>query len=93
MFFQYGVSRSCQRRTLSPVFPRLARKTMRFYHHAEPAIKAAHYVENRKRGVTGLGAVLATKRRGKKIVEFSGVRQSHIINRAKAEPVFGRECP
>ena len=38
-------------------------------------------------------AVLATKRRGKKIVEFSDVRQSHIINRAKAEPVFGRECP
>ena len=66
---------------------------MRFYRHAEPVITAAHYVENRKRGVTGLGAVLATKRRGKKIVEFSGVRQSHIINRPKAEPVFGRECP
>jgi hypothetical protein len=64
--------------------------------HSSVAITAAHYVENRKGGTTGLGAVLATKPKGKKIVAFndaakagkrnpsktSGVRQSHVINQA-----------
>jgi hypothetical protein len=35
--------------------------------HSSVAITGAHYVENRIRGVTGLGAVLATKRRGRKL--------------------------
>jgi integrase len=38
--------------------------------HSSVAMTAAHYVENRKRGTTGLGALLKTKRKGKKIVQF-----------------------
>ena len=38
--------------------------------HSSVATTAAHYVENRKRGTTGLGALLRTKRKGKKIVQF-----------------------
>ena len=57
--------------------------------HSSVAITAAHYVENSKRGTTGLGAVLIKRQRkgeGKKISELgSNTRKTgHVINRAKA---------
>jgi hypothetical protein len=54
--------------------------------HSSVAITAAHNFENRKRGVTGLGAVLATKRRGKKIVEFPTMNL--IEHLQKPDPEF-----
>jgi integrase len=57
--------------------------------HSSVAITSAHYVENRKRGTTGLGAVLVKRQRkgeGKKISELgsNNGRIGHVINRAKA---------
>jgi len=54
--------------------------------HADIAITAAHYIDRLRKATSGLGAVLAAKRRGKKIVEFKGdARTSKVINRAKAD--------
>lgn len=42
--------------------------------HSSVAITAAHYVENRKRGTTGLGALLATDRKFVPIEESTDMR-------------------
>ena len=38
--------------------------------HADIAITASHYIDRPRKATSGLGALLATKRKGKKIVEF-----------------------
>jgi hypothetical protein len=42
--------------------------------HSSVAITAAHYVENRKRGTTGFGALLATDRKFVPIEESTDMR-------------------
>ncbi len=60
--------------------------------HSSVAITASHYVENRKRGVTGLGVLLKPKvKSGKKIVEFKdAAKASNRAARAKTpKPTAG----
>jgi integrase len=54
-----------------------------FLRHADVAITAAHYIDRARQATSGLGALLATDRKGKKIVEFKDTptktsRQSSI---------------
>jgi hypothetical protein len=39
--------------------------------HADIGITAAHYIDSPRKATSGLGALLATKRKGRKIVEFN----------------------
>jgi integrase len=41
-----------------------------FLRHADVAITAAHYIDRPRQATSGLGALLATDRKGKKLVEF-----------------------
>jgi hypothetical protein len=38
--------------------------------HADIAITASHYIDRPRKATSGLGAFLATKRKGKRIVDF-----------------------
>jgi integrase len=53
--------------------------------HSSVAITAAHYVENRKRGTTGLGAVLAGKKRKRKGKgKDKDLSKSRAVNRGQS---------
>jgi hypothetical protein len=59
--------------------------------HSSVAITAAHYVENRKRGTTGLGAVLVKRMRkdkGKKTGELGSSNGNSIEHFQKLNPDF-----
>jgi hypothetical protein len=54
--------------------------------HSSVAITAAHYVENRKRSTTGLGALLRAKRKGKKIVQFKDTQSKASFGKFIGRP-------
>ena len=55
--------------------------------HADVGITAAYYIDSPRKATSGLGALLATKRNGKKIVEFNEAAKT--LNR-RANPLSRR---
>ena len=52
-----------------------------FLRHADIAITAAHYIDRPRQATSGLGALLATDRKGKKIVEFKHTQAKTLRSR------------
>jgi integrase len=50
--------------------------------HADVGITAAYYIDSPRKATSGLGALLATKRNGKKIVEFNEAAKTTRSRRA-----------
>lgn len=58
--------------------------------HSSVAITAAHYVGNRKRGTTGLGALLKAKRKGKKIIDFKDAGKASTTHSTRGRAARAR---
>ena len=52
--------------------------------HGDISITAAHYIDEARKATSGLGALLATKRKGKKIIPMTDDTQSLILASPKS---------